>query len=993
MIALFGMFYLQSAYSMLNNVIPVETLVEKAKSAGYDFVALSDENLHALPAFFRSANHAGIKPVIGLRMTVMCDDVPSTFLVYVQNRKGYENLLDLIRLKLDNGEVMLDDLDSRQQGLVWITSAPDNVIIEAILNDDIDNAGTYVRRFSDLLSSFHLGLSLDTMVLEMKVAPALMALAESLAVKVVPLHQTSYLVPEQKEVYEALIRIADEKNTIPEDADYHFLDKTALQSLFSEYPVVFEHAAAIAKTIRFDWQPPRFEMPAYPLEQGVSTQAYLSSLAGIGLKKRLRQHPVSDVKSYQKRLTYELTIIDKMGYNDYFLIVYDFVKYAKNNAILVGPGRGSAAGSLVAWCLGITDVDPIAYDLLFERFLNPERMSLPDIDLDFPDNRRDEVIDYVKTRYGESHMVSIVTFGTFALRSSIRDIARVMRIDPARVAGIIARANSGDFDDTDHELMRLLRVAKAIEGLPRHTGTHPAGMILSKQDLTRHLPLQAGSFTFYQSQFEAKELEDMGLLKIDFLGIRNLTVIDDVRQHLKNAGTPLHLPDIDLKDAKTYQLLSEARTSGVFQLESHGMRNVLRKLKPDNFEDLVAILALYRPGPMNNIDTYIARRAGKPFKYVHPLLEPILKPTYGIIVYQEQIMRIANEFAGYSLAEADLLRRGISKKDKQILEEERQRFIAKCQKQGHENTLAADIYDYIVKFADYGFNRSHSVAYALVAYQMAYLKANHFAAFMSTLLTSIIGNEGLTLSYLDEIRKEGIDILPPDIRTSGLGYQYEDGKIILPLLAIKTLGRTTVQKIIDVRDAQPFSSYHDFKLRLKKELNERNIEMLIHGGALDGFGKNRKTLAMHTEIETAGYEQYITDFNIQDHDDYTFAEKAGFERAALGFNLRYHPVFMYQDVKKNKRLDALADLDQKHVVVVLAYMKASREITTKTGETMAFVTLDDGHREIEAAVFADLYQKQPSPLTSDVRIYTIKAKQYQGRKTYQIANIENIDNG
>ena len=990
---MFGIFYLQSAYSMLNNVIPVETLVEKAKSAGYDFIALSDENLHAMPAFFRSAKNADIKPVIGLRMTIMCDVFPSTFLVYVQHQEGYENLLDLIRLKLDKGEVTLTDLETRQKGLVWISSAPDSVIIDAILNDDAEQAEAYVRQFADLLSSFYLGLSLDTMVLEMKVAPALMALAETLAVNVVPLHQTAYLVPEQKEVYEALIKIADEKNTMPEDAQYHFLDKTALQSLFSDYPSVFNHAAALAKTIRFDWQPPRFEMPAYPLDQGVSSQAYLSSLAGIGLKKRLRQHPVSDVKNYQKRLTHELAIIHKMGYDDYFLIVYDFVKYAKNNGILVGPGRGSAAGSLVSWCLGITDVDPMAYDLLFERFLNPERMSLPDIDLDFPDNRRDEVIHYVKERYGEGHMVSIVTFGTFALRSSIRDIARVMRIDPARVSGIIARANSGDIDESDHELMRLLRVAKAIEGLPRHTGTHPAGMILSKQNLTKHLPLQKGSFTFYQSQFEAKDLEDMGLLKIDFLGIRNLTVIDHVLHLLKNEGTPLHLPDINLEDAKTYHLLSEARTSGVFQLESQGMRNVLRKLKPETFEDLVAILALFRPGPMDNIDTYIARRAGKSFTYVHPLLEPILKPTYGIIVYQEQIMRIANEFAGYSLAEADLLRRGISKKDKHILEEERQRFIAKCQTQGRHQTLAAEIYDYIVKFADYGFNRSHSVAYAMVAYQMAYLKANHFEVFMSTLLTSIIGNEGLTLSYLDEVRKAGIEILPPDIRTSGLTYQYQNGSIILPLLAIKTLGRTTVQKIIDTREAQAFTHYHDFKLRLKKELNERNVEMLIHSGALDSFGLNRKTLAMHTEIETAGYEQYITDFKMQDYDNYTIAELAGLERTALGFNLLYHPVFMYQDVKKRQRLDTLADLDQKQEVTVLAYLKDSREIKTKKGEPMAFVTLDDGQREIEATVFADVYQKQQVLLTSDVRIYTIKSKRYQNKRTYQVTNIKPMDNG
>ncbi len=986
---MFGVLYLQSSYSMLNNAIPLDSLIKETKQGGYDFIALSDNNLHGMLSLFNLAKKLSIKPVLGLKIKINIDLLDTGFLVYVKNQVGYQNLLKLSFLSNERN-LIIDDLKAHQEGLIFVTSGSDSIINHWIMNEDYSTAKHYIESFKSILTDFYLGLSLDTFQLEMKVAPILLDLSEKTQIKLLPIHQTSYFKPEGKEVYEALIKIEDEKNEVLPDANYQFLNREELLEMFMDYPYVFDSLSTLVQKITFDWVKPNFEMPKYPVENGTPHE-YLKSLAIVGLKKRLKKIVNADVLLYQKRLTYELSVIHKMGFDDYFLIVYDFVKYAKTHDILVGPGRGSSAGSLVAYCLGITDVDPITYDLLFERFLNPERISMPDIDMDFPDNKRDEVLQYVKQKYGNKHIVSIVTFGTFALRSSIRDIARVMKIDPSRVTGIIQSVINDKADQTDEEMTRLLRVAKTIEGLPRHTGTHPAGMILANQDLTSYIPLQKGLYDFYQSQLEASDLESLGLLKIDFLGIRNLAVIDDAIKMIHRLGEPFSLVDIPLDDLKTYTLLSRSETSGVFQLESNGMRAVLRKLKPADFEDIVAILALFRPGPMDNIDEYIERRNGKKYSYLHPNLESILKKTYGIIVYQEQIMRIANEFAGYSLAEADLLRRGISKKDKNILEEERKRFILKCQEKKYTRETAEEIYDYIVKFADYGFNRSHSVAYALVAYQMAYLKANYFPIFMTILLSSVTGNEGLTQDYLNELKKHQVKILPPDINISSDQYIYLNQTIYMPLLAIKSIGRLTVQKIIEERLVNGnFKDYQDFKLRVKKEINDKNLEMLIHSGALDALGLNHQTMNYHKQIEDAGYEQYITDFKLKTVEDYSFFEKAQFEKEALGFNLMYNPINAHQDLIVKMKLKPLSTLESQDEVLTLAYIKTIKKIKTKQGKPMAFVLLDDGSTELEATLFTETYLKYESLLNKEVQIFRIKADLYKEKKSNVIDEIRKI---
>jgi DNA polymerase-3 subunit alpha len=987
---MFSILGLQSAYSMLNNTIPLKTLIESCQEKGYEAVMLSDDRLHGMVELFRYAKKSKIKPILGLFIHVEYPLFDTTFFVYVKHQQGLKNLMTLARLqaeqKLDEGAFY-----AHQEGLIVVTGGSSSIIYQAIDQGDLDLAKRTIITYQQRVDDLYLGLSLDTFHDEMKIAPELFNLSEALEIKMLPIHQTSYLTPEDKEVYEALIKIDREDKTMPEDATYHLLSKDELLRRFVEYEYVFDHLKDVIHSIDFTYTPPRFEMPTYPIKEGTSKD-YLRSLARVGLQKRLKKNQHADEKTYQERLLHELHVIEKMGYEDYFLIVYDFVKYAKTHDILVGPGRGSAAGSLVAYCLGITDVDPLEFDLLFERFLNPERITMPDIDMDFPDNKRDQVLQYVKEKYGDHHVISIVTFGTFALRSSIRDIARVMKIDNQRVNGIITRVVNDDIDETDAEMMRLLRVAKKIEGLPRHTGTHAAGMILCKQDLFDHIPLQPGINQFYQSQLEASELEALGLLKMDFLGIRNLAVIDDVIKMAVKEGHHIALLDLPRDDQKAFELLTRAETTGIFQLESSGMRAVLRKLKPTTFEDIVAILALYRPGPMDHIDEYIERRNGKPYTYLHPHLESILKPTYGIIVYQEQIMRIAHEFAGYTMAQADLLRRGISKKDKDILETERTRFIEKCAQKGYTEEVAISIYDLIVKFADYGFNRSHSVAYALVAYQMAYLKAHFFAMFMTILLSSVTGNETLTLDYIQELKRHHISVLPPDINLSTDMYLYDQGRILLPLLAIKSIGRSSLQKIMENRELEgPFKDYQDFKRRMKKEINDKNVEMLIHAGALDRFGLNHQTMNEAKRIDQAGYELYIQDFQMKTYAEYTQEQLRQFEKDALGFNLRFHPLSGFEALIQTYQLLTWEELDQQKDGRILAYIVKKKVIKTKQGKPMAFLLLSDGITEREATLFSDAYEKVLDSLEHDVLIFKLKMNAFREQISYVIDRIWTID--
>ena len=971
-----GCIGLQSEYSLLNSTIRLETLFEDLKHRGYDTVFLSDDNnLYASYKFFSVPTD--LKRILGMRLSIIHLEQTTTIYAYATTQKGHQNLIilsSLLQLSKQKA-VDMNDLIKYQEDLIFISAGYASDIDQAILKKDLNDARRRIESYRYLLKQFYLGLMVQTLKMEIEVAPTIKALSNEYKIDMLPLHQANYL--DDVEAYDALIKIEHSERVRYDEGDFSLPSFEQLKQSFSEYASVFKTMETVFSKINFVPEKVMFKLPN-PLEPGISSKAYLQDLCEVGLSIRHKKQPFKHPEVYKERLQYELSVIDKMGYNNYFLVVWDFVKYAKKEGIMVGPGRGSAAGSLVSFALGITDVDPIKYDLLFERFLNPERISMPDIDLDFPDNKRDDVIRYVQAKYGKHHVVSITTFGTFQVKSSIRDICRTQGLSVADTNRTVKLATEA-YEITDPKTLHILKLAQAIEGLPRHTGTHAAGIILSSVDLSRIIPLQSGSSELYQSQLEAEDLEKMGLLKIDFLGIRNLQIIKETLGLIEQKNIKLDLYNLPLNDTKTFELLSRADTVGVFQLESIGMKRVLTKLKPNQFEDLVAILALFRPGPMDNIDVYIERRAGQKFDYIDEELKDILAPTYGIIIYQEQIMKIASKFANYTLAEADLLRRGVSKKDKDILENERVKFIQKAVNNHKSEALAIKIYDYILKFALYGFNRSHSVAYAMVAYQMAYLKAHHFDAFMTVLLTSIASNTDQVVDYIGKLKEKGIKVLKPNIQVSAFEFILTDQGIIYPLIAIKNIGTQTVTKIVEERQQGPFKDFDDFKKRLSNDLNDKIIEALIFSGALDVFGLNKHTLYENRQMIHKDYELFVSDIVMKTFDEYPNDVLIEKEKAALGFNLSITPVSIYEDLMKQHQLKPLSDID--HTVRTIGLVKRIKVIQTKQGKDMAFIEVSDGQTTLDVTVFPEVYAKYGSMLSQkDPLILTIEPNQYDGKK-------------
>jgi DNA polymerase-3 subunit alpha len=696
------------------------------------------------------------------------------------------------------------------------------------------------------------------------------------------------------------------------------------------------------------------------------------------------------------RLEYELDTIVKMGYTDYFLIVWDFVRYAREAGIAVGPGRGSAAGSLVAYVLGITDVDPIKYRLLFERFLNPQRVSMPDIDIDFDDERRGEVIAYVMQKYGADRVAQIITFGTMAARAVIRDVGRVIqtphdlvdraaKMIPARPGMTLKKALEESeglkaFVETNEEVRQLFRLAYALEGLPRHTSIHAAGVVISSEPLYCHVPLQKG-MDGYLTQFSMDHLERLGLLKMDFLGLKTLTVIERTLSILrKTEGIVIDWNRIDTDDERVYELLGKGMTTGVFQLESAGMRRVLEQLQPRRFEDIAAVNALYRPGPMENIRHYIAaRKSAASVAYPHPDLEEILRPTYGFIIYQEQIMQIASKLAGFSLAEADLLRRAVSKKKREILDEEREHFVAGCIGKGYPASLGHEVYDLIVRFADYGFNRSHAVAYAVLAFRTAYLKAHFPVAFMAALLTSVIGSQDKVSQYVQECRDLGLGILGPDVNKSEAGFTAEGRAIRFGLGSIKNVGIQAVRAIIKAREENgPFRDFFDAVNRLdSRACTKKVFESLICAGAFDAFSGHRaQYLAVLDEaLEKArkhGGGQMA--FAELEQESLTYPqvrpfpekEKLALEQAFLGVYLHGHPAESYEEafaLQDTMMLSEVSGLKPSHLRVA-GLLQAIRRVRTKRGEWMAFMRLEDSTGGIDAVVFPRVYARI-QPLLAD----------------------------
>ncbi len=1005
----------KSAYSLLSSAAKVEALVEKASNLGYQALALTDDNvMYGAIAFYKECKKRGVKPIIGMTASVLSEDEHNQQQAYpvvllAKNNKGYQNLLKIsssIQTKSKAG-IPRRWLSHYCKGLIGISPGRHGDIEKCLMAGNYEEAKVRAHSYKQLFEqgSFYLAIQNHGLRDEEEINQKLFQMGEELQIPLVATNNVQYIEQSDAFAHECLLsikhgtKLSDEGRVTLPTNEFYLKTPSQMTDLFSDTPQILENTLRIAERCNVEIQLGKFALPKFPVPNGESAGEYLSRVCLKGLYERY-QKPTDE---HLERLEYELEIIKKMHFSDYFLIVWDFMKHAHENGILSGPGRGSAAGSLVAYVLRITDVDPIEHQLLFERFLNPERVSMPDIDIDFPDNRRDEMIEYVSEKYGRLHVAQIITFGTLAARAALRDVGRVMGISPKEADFLAKQVPSKlgitlqqayeesqglrDYIQNIEIGRKVFETAKKIEGLPRHTSTHAAGVVISEQPLTDLIAIQEGHNEVYLTQFPMNELEEIGLLKMDFLGLRNLTLIENIQTQInRSTGRKIDLSTIPLDDQKTFALLSKGDTTGVFQLESSGMRSVLARLQPNKLEDIVAVNALYRPGPMENIPLYIARKHNQePVQYPHPDLIPILEKTYGVIVYQEQIMQIASKMAGFSLGEADLLRRAVSKKKKDVLDKERAHFVQGSLKRGYNEKTANEIYDLIVRFANYGFNRSHAVAYSMIAYQLAYLKANYPLYFMAALLTSVIGNDEKLGSYIRESKQMGIEILPPSINKSFYPFIVEKKAIRFSLAGIKSVGAAALKEIIESRKVKPFSDLFDFCVRTSvKSINRRTMEALICSGAFDEFGEHRATLLAtldvaleHAELvrpkdDENQFEMFFEDeFGLKpkyvEVKPFKEMEKLRFEKEALGFYLSSHPISSYSSYLKKNGAISISETSMylQQNVVIGGFITKERTIRTKKGEVMAFLTISDESGEIDGVAFPRTYTHSSSLIKNE----------------------------
>lgn len=1003
--------HIHSEYSLLESSCRIDALVAQASAFGFSALALTDKaNMYGALKFYTACKKAGIKPILGLEADIVELDLQgdpqrkqwSKILLYAQNMEGYKNLLKLSTLMQtkrdgDITPITYEELSQHSKGLVALSSGPEGVIQEHLANEAGNNESLkkklqyYLQSFPD---RFFLGLEDHGTGLDKTINLQLQSLSREFHIPLLCAHETYYLKAEDANAHDVLICIKQGEKLNNTDrfklptGEYYFKSQSEMEKLFSSEELA--ETKRLADMCSLEIKLGEIALPKYPVPNGRDSFEYLRELCHAGVKKRYQ----TITPKIENRLQYELEIIQSMKFEDYFLIVWDFMKYAHDVKMITGPGRGSAAGSLVAYVLEITNVDPIRHNLIFERFLNPERITMPDIDIDFPDNRRDEVLRYVAKKYGTDNVAQIITFGTLAARAAVRDAGRVMDFSPALIdqtaknipsrPGISltnALKESPGLQqafNSDPSVKKLIEIAMTLEGLPRHASTHAAGVVLSGAPLVNTVPLQSGHDGISLTQYSMEWLEAAGLLKMDFLGLRNLSLIENILLSIeKNEHIKIELDEIPFTDPKTFQLLSQGDTTGVFQLESDGMRKVLQQLKPTEFEDIVAVNALYRPGPMQNIPDYIAGKNGqKKVEYMHPDLEPILKSTYGVIVYQEQIMQIATKAAGFTLGEADLLRRAVGKKKREILMREREHFVAGCLKQGYDEKSADALYDLIVRFADYGFPRSHAVAYSVIAYQLAFLKANYPIHFMAALLSSVIGNHDKVNQYIKESKQKGIHIFSPSIKKSTPIFTPEQSGIRFGLLAVKNVGLNAIRTLMEENKKEPFQDLFEICARCpQKAVNKRTLESLIFAGALDDLGEDRAVLlaTLETAIEYGEEFQEISRKNqmyLFDDDinlpkpsyvsvqPFQDSEKLKFEKESLGFFFSSHPLERFRSVLKSWAAANIAGIKGKDSSIRLGVLiDKVRVIKTKKGELMAFLSISDETGETEAVVFPKVYEQ------------------------------------
>ena len=1029
----FAHLHVHTEYSLLDGASRVKELIRRTKELGMDSVAITDHGvMYGAVRFYKEAKAQGIHPVIGCEVYLAPGmrqeraEVDGTryyhLILLAENETGYRNLVELISLANIEGYYYKPRIDKEllrqyHEGIIALSACVAGEIPQAILRGNNERAEALVAEYVEIFGqdNFFLEIQDHGLPEEKTVNRALRELAKKYDIGLVATNDVHYVHADDSEFHDILLCVQTGRTINDPDRmrfsgpDYYLKSEEEMAALFVDYPEALENTAKIATRCQVDFTFGELQLPFYPLpEHFESDDAYLRALC----EERLSSRYADVTDEIRTRLDYELDVIHGMGYASYFLIVWDFINYARGHGVEVGPGRGSAAGSIVAYLLGITNIDPLRYALLFERFLNPERVSMPDIDIDFDDINRGRVISYVKERYGEDHVAQIATFGTMGAKGAIRDVGRVLEMSFSEVSAITklvpaelnitlerALKESSDFRrlyDEDESVRRVIDLARRIEGLPRNISIHAAGVVIAKEPLASQVPVWVSEGTLV-TEFDKDDVEALGLLKMDFLGLRTLTIIADTVRHVRAShGIDLDVDAIPLVDEKTSQMLCNGDTGAVFQMESAGMTNLVKDLQPKGFVDLIPTVALYRPGPLGSgmVTDFIDGLHGKKeVVYMHPLLEPILKETFGVVLYQEQVMQIVQVLAGFSLGQADLLRRAMGKKKHDLLMAQKEIFLQGCAKNGLETSLANHIFDLLTHFADYGFNKSHSAAYGLLAWQTAYLKAHYPVEFMAGVLTSIMDKTDKIPVYIQLCRQMGIKILPPDINSSAATFGIEDGAIRFGLAAVRNVGENAIVSMERVRaEGGKFRSLVDFCARVDmRAVNKRALESLIKCGAFDSIGTERNQLlaSLDAAMQDAARRQRDvlsgqgglfgeeTMEEVQqiavsaDVPPSTARERLTWEKEATGFYITGHPLDDYSDT-----LSALLSIGEipntvrkdRQLVRIGGILTSTKRFTTKKGDTMLFAELEDFSGKIEVTVFPRVFYAHVSALEPDAII-------------------------
>ncbi|MBP1993262.1 DNA polymerase III subunit alpha [Paenibacillus eucommiae] len=1044
--------HVHSEYSLLDGAARIEELVERAAELGMHSLALTDHGvMYGAVAFYKACRQRGVKPIIGcevyytagsLRDKGTRQEQPIYHLILLaKNEQGYRNLMKLCTIGHLQGFHYKPRIDPQHlalhaEGLICLSSCLGSEVSQHLLHDRREEAKAAALRYKAIFGEdFFLEIQDHGMIEQKKVMQAMIGLSQETGIPLIATNDAHYIREPDHAVQDILLCIGTGKTVDDPDRlrfssnQLYLKSGEEMQRLFAHVPEAIANTELVAQRCELVLEFGQSILPRFrPIPEGLSAGEYLLELCKKGLEQRYNLQPgwneaASEYRAeIEARLHYELGVIESMGFSDYFLIVWDFIRFAHEQGIMTGPGRGSSAGSLVAYVLKITDVDPIRYKLLFERFLNPERVSMPDIDIDFSDERRDEVIGYVVDKYGQEHVAQIITFGTMAAKAAVRDVGRVLNLpygEVDRAAKMIPHqlgmtlkealkvsAELKALVSRQPKTAELLDMAMRVEGMPRHASTHAAGVVISREPLTEYVPLQAGAEQTALTQYTMEHLEAIGLLKMDFLGLRTLSIIERTLKWIEELeGITVNLSQLDMdKDQQTYELLGKGETTGIFQLESKGVRRVLKELKPSEFEDIISVVALYRPGPMEFIPKYIQGKHGQiQIDYPHPDLQPILKDTYGIIVYQEQIMQIASTMAGFSLGEADLLRRAVSKKKREVLDQEREHFVLGSLKQGYQADEANYVYDMIVRFADYGFPRAHATAYGVLAFQTAYLKAHYPKHFMASMLTAVMGNHRKVAEYVDECRRMKLDALPPDVNESGVVFtpvgsdsvSSERGGVRFGLAAIKNVGTQAIEAILSERKNGPFESLLDLCRRVDLRVcNKRVIESLIMGGALDTLPGHRAQLSAMLDDTIASAVKWRKERDDLQLHLFGFSEEPNWEveipsvpplpqsqqleheRELLGMYVSGHPLDAYAgmlDEQEIDKLHELVELPDHSDVIVAGMVLSSKTIVTKKGDPMAFMELEDRIEKVEVVLFPDSW-KEYAPLVQKGRLILVRGK-------------------